>query len=180
MAARGVSLEAVATTAVTAAAVEEWARHAAPGEQLTYFTGPRLLQEAPAVVAARRLEAQGEVLFFQRRKAPGLFDYVMQRRRNAERPPLSRAGVEDRAPGTRFDDELEDLMAVLRRLASLALECPSNKQLAEKAGLKDAESARYRLGLLQQQGRIEVRTPPEGPRVITIVSSGQSTAGGAR
>lgn len=180
MTARGAAaLEAVASTAVNAAAVEDWASRASPGDELTYFIGPRLLQ-VPAVRAARRLEAAGEVLFFQRRKGPGLFEYVMQRRRNVERKPLSRAGVEERAQGCRFDDELEDLMAVLRRLATLELECPSNKRLAEMAGLKDSESARYRLGLLGQQGRISVRTPLEGSRVITIISTGHSTASGGQ
>jgi hypothetical protein len=47
------------------------------------------------------------------------------------------------------------------------------------AGLKDAESARYRLGLLAACGRINVRTPVQGPRLVTIVASGRSTARGA-
>jgi hypothetical protein len=169
------------TTAVTAEAAIEWARHARPGEKFVYFTGPALLQALPVVAAARALHEAGEVIFVQERRSPGVRDYVMLKRRNVEPPrPLSRAGVEERAPGTKVDDDLEDLMAVLRRLAARGLVCPSNARLADMAGLKDAESARYRLGILQQAGRIAVRTPPVGARIVTIVATGLSTAAGGQ
>jgi hypothetical protein len=165
--------EAVTAIAVSAEAALEWARHARPGEKFVYFTGPALIQALPVVAAARRLHDLGEVIFVQERRGPGTRDYVMLKRRNAEpQRPSSRGEAFERAPGCKVDDELEDLMAVLRRLAARALECPSNKQLADMAGLKDSESARYRLGLLAQAGRIEVRTRAEGARIVTIVSTG--------
>jgi hypothetical protein len=68
-------------------------------------------------------------------------------------------------------------MAVLRRLAARGLECPSNAKLAEMAGLKDAESARYRLGLLAQAGPNRGQDAARGPRIVTIVATGLSTGG---
>lgn len=170
----------VGELAVTPEAAFEWASKARPGERFVYFTGSALSQSLPVVAAARKLEAAGEVLFLQERKAPGVRDYIMQKRRNVEPPVLSRAGIEERAPGTRVDDDLEDLMAVLRRLANLGLECPSNAKLAEMAGLKDAESARYRLGLLGTCGRVNVKTLVQGQRIVTIVASGRSTSAGGQ
>jgi hypothetical protein len=151
-----------------------------PGERFVYFTGAGA--HPIAAGGGRGAQARGKPArscSCRSAKGPGVRDYIMLKRRNAEPPqPLSRAGVELRPPGTRVDEEIEDLMAVLRRLAALGVECPTNAKLADLASLKDAESARYRLGLLEQQGRINVRTPPEGARVITIIASGLTTAAG--
>ncbi len=168
-----------ATYAVTPQAALEWARHARPGEKFIYFTGPALIQALPVVDTARKLHEAGEVIFVQERAGPGIRHYLMLKRRNAEPKVLSRAAIDTPVPGTRVDEDLEDLMAVLRRLANLGLECPTNSKLADMAGLKDAESARYRLGLLAACGRINVTTPVQGPRIVTIVASGRSTARGA-
>lgn len=175
------------TSAAPAQAVEHWAKAARPGERFVYFTGPALVRSLPVVDAVERLKMLGEVLTVQQRRGPHLFDYLVIKRRNVEPPPLSAAAVGARGssvsrPGhptgasQSLSDDLEDLMAVLRRHANLGRECPSNAELARLAGLKDAESARYRLAQLATCGRIAVRTPPQGPRVVTIVSSGRSTA----
>lgn len=171
----------VAASAVSAEAALEWARHAKPGEKFIYYTGPCLIQALPVVAAARQLHEAGEVIFVQERRGPGVRDYVMLKRRNAEPVrPASRGPAFERAPGCKVDDDLEDLMAVLRRLAAKGLECPSNARLADMAGLKDAESARYRLTVLQSTRRIEVKTTSAGQRIITIVASGLSTGTGGR
>lgn len=170
-----------AAIGVTPAAIAEWVARARPGERFVYFTGSFLLQTMPAVVAARRLADRGEVLTLQQRRPDARIDYFMQKRANVERRALSSSAVEgpSRTAVGRADEESELLMAVLRRLANLGQACPTNRQLAEAAELKDAESARYRMSLLSIAGRIRVETPPQGPRVITIVSSGRSTARGS-
>ena len=160
-------------------AIDQWFGRAQPGERLVYFTGLFLVPAMPVVARARALADAGEVLTLQQRRGDGRIDYVMQKRANVERKALSRSAIEMKAPGTAVDDEVEQLMAVLRRLANLGHQCPSNAGLAQLAELKDAESARYRMSLLAIAGRITVATPPQGPRIVTIVSSGRSTARGA-
>jgi hypothetical protein len=176
MAGGGLAQKSHPAPAITADAVNGWAAEAKPGETFIYHSGAFLVQSLASVAAARALVARGEALFIQRRTGPGQFDYMIQKRRNAEGRPISCASVEERAPGTTVDEEVEQLMAVLRRLASFGKPCPTNRQLAELAMLKDAESARYRLTQLSIAGRIKVEMPPQGVRVITIVSSGRSTA----
>lgn len=156
--------------------VTDWFRRALPGEALAYFTGRYLVKDDPRVKAADRLIAAGLVLAVQQKLGAGVYEYRIVKRRNAEPAPLSRAGVEEKAPKTHTDDESEQLIAVLRLLANRGQMCPTNAALADLACLKDAESARYRLNQLSIAGRISVVTPPQGPRVVTIVSSGRSTA----
>jgi hypothetical protein len=185
--------------------LQQWLATAAPGEAFTYFIGAMLVPGMAIVVAARAASERGEVILTQRRREDRLFDYLATKRRNAERSlggeslcgdprqanrgsranqPLSRSGVDcsgSRAFGRGVadaDEEKEWLMAVLRRLASFGKPCPTNRELAAIAQLKDAESVRYRLGLLAAEGRIKIHTPPQGPRVVTIVASGRSTARG--
>lgn len=178
--------------AASAERITQWAAAAAPGDRATYFTGHFLPLRHPAVDAARALHARGEVLFTQSRRADGRFDYHVTKRKNAEAGCLSAAafqsnraaggklGVHGGATGANREpsmaEELDSLMAVLRRLANFAKPCPTNAALADMAYLKDAESARYRLGLLQQAGRIDIRRLADDRRVVTIVSSGRSTA----
>lgn len=167
-----------AESAVSAAALHEWVRRAEPGQRFVYFTGQALIRALEVVKAARALHDRGEVLLTQQRRGDGCFDYQVTRRRNAEPPASSRgraAAADERRDGARTEWETEQLMAVLRGLASRREACPTNRELAEKALLKDAESVRYRLNLLSIAGRIRVAAMPDGSRVVTIVSSGQST-----
>jgi hypothetical protein len=177
MAAAGGGAVSTVTHAVTAEAALEWARHARPGEKFVYFSGAVLIEALPIVAAVRKLHDCGEVLFVQERRGESVRDYCIIKRRNVE-PARPRSRGVARSGYWVGDEQLEDLMAVLRRLAARGLDCPGNARLAEMAGLKDAESARYRLGLLAQAGRIEVRTPPEGPRIVTITATGLSTGEG--
>lgn len=168
--------ETVTRPIASAEAVEEWARRARPGDTFVYHSGGFLVKSLPAVTAARSLVDRGEALFFQRKLGPGQYDYCIQKRANAERQ-LSAGQLAGRQVGTAIDqEEYDQLMAVLRRLANFKLPCPTNRELAEMAELKDAESVRYRLTQLSIAGVIGVRTPPQGPRVITITASGRSTA----
>jgi hypothetical protein len=74
------------------AAALEWARHARAWRAFVYFTGPALIQSLPVVAAARKLSTTpARSLFVQERKGPGVRDYIMLKRRNAEPPVLSRA-----------------------------------------------------------------------------------------
>lgn len=159
-----------------AEAVEEWARKARPGETLVYHSGAFLVKSLAAVRAADALIERGEAIPVQVRIGPGQFDYCLQKRANAERQ-LSAGAINGRKVGSAIDaEEYEQLLAVLRRLANFKQACPSNKELARLAELKDAESVRYRLTQLSIAGVIAVRTPPQGVRVVTIVASGRSTA----
>jgi hypothetical protein len=158
---------------VTAEAVNEWSRIARPGDVLVYFTGCGLLKSLPAVQAADKLHAKGEVSFFQQKRGPALFDYCMQKRARPQRT-LSRAGIE-----STMSEDLTVLLGVLKRLARTGQPCPSNAALAEECGFKDAESVRYRLALLVVRSAIDIATPLQGPRVITIHSTGLSTGRGA-
>lgn len=170
-----------AEQAVSAAAFSEWVRRAEPGQRLVYFTGLALIQSLEVVKAVRGAAERGEVLMTQQRRSDGLLDYQATRRRNAEPLASSRGRAtiaDERRDGARTEWETEQLMAVLRGLASRAEACPTNRELAEKALLKDGESVRYRLNLLQIAGRIRIAATPQGVRVVTIVSSGRSTASG--
>lgn len=168
--------EIVMRPLASAQAVEEWASSARPGEIFIYHSGDRLVQSLPAVTAARSLHDRGEVLLFQKKLGPGQYDYCIQKRANAERQ-LSAGQLAGRPVGTAIDqEEYDQLIAVLRRLANFKLPCPTNRELAQLAELKDAESVRYRLTQLSIAGVIIIRTPPQGPRVITIAASGRSTA----
>lgn len=162
-------------------AVKEWARRARPGEVLVYYSGAFLVKAMPAVRAADALIAAGEVIPIQKKLGPGRYDYSIQKRRNAERQLSAGAlggSATARRVGVAVDgEELERLMAVLRRLANFRLPCPVNAELARLAQLKDAEAARYRLKLAEEQGLIRVRVPtPGAQRVVTIIASGRSTA----
>lgn len=161
-------------------AIEAWLETAKPGDAHTYFTGSFLIQ-IPAVIMARRLCDQGEVILVQQRNDRGTLDYVMKRRANVEPPPMSAAQAGRRRPppiDASIEAETERLMAVLRRLAERKHPTPTNRQLAEKAALKDADAARYRLCLLASKGRIKIANLADGTRVITIVASGARTGRG--
>lgn len=162
-----------------------WLVAAQPGERFVYFTGLFLVPKMPVVREAARLREAGAIITAQQRREDRRFDYLAIKRRHADGSPanqprsLSRAAV---GAGTgrggekgQASEESDCLMAILRRLASRGEICPTNARLAEMALLKDAESVRYRLGLLQQCGRIDVATTPAGIRVVTIVASGRST-----
>jgi len=160
-----------------AADVCEWSAAALPGDKLIYHSGG-FLPRSEAVAEVRRLESIGEILFVQSRIAPGQVDYIAIKRRNAEARGLPAASprTEYRGVDVETEEGAEALLAVLRRLANLGRTCPTNRELAELAILKDAESVRYRMGLLSAAGRIEVATPQQGARVVTICSSGRKTA----
>jgi len=156
-----------------------WGDTAQPGDEIVYHEGAFLVKQLPTVRAADALIAAGEALPIQQKLGPSLFQYRLQKRRNAERV-LSAAKAGNRGAATGFtvdDEEVEQLMAVLRRLANFSKRCPPYRELAELAQLRGGpEAARYRMKLLVKAERIRVHTPDEGPLVVTIVSSGRSTA----
>lgn len=181
---------APAPLTLTADDLRAWLDAAAPGERFVYFTGLFLVPKMPVVREAARLREAGAIITAQQRREDRRFDYLAIKRRHADgslrgspihanRGSLSRASVGG-ASGRggekgQASEESDCLMAILRRLASRGEICPTNARLAEMALLKDAESVRYRMGLLQQCGRIDVATNAAGVRVVTIVASGRST-----
>jgi hypothetical protein len=166
MARGGASAQTIPTITqapVTGEAVLDWLAAAQPQDVLVYFTGPMAIQTVPAVAEARRLAEAGKVCLFQQRRGPALFDYCMKKRSSPEREPLSRSEIEDS-----MAHDLKVLLGVLKRIARNDQPCPSNEALAEEAGLKDGKSARYRLILLMQAGKIDITTTLQGLRIVTI------------
>ncbi len=171
-----------------AEAVEHFGRTALPAETMVYFSGQWLVQSDPAVRAARRLIDLGLAIPTQKRLGPGLYDYYLTKRRNAEATPISRGQIEPtrrgdaaalrHAQGDRNDiaEDCAKLMAVLRGLVARGAVCPPDAELAARAFIGSKDAVRYRLNLLQANGRINLATTADGSRVVTIVASGRSTA----
>ncbi len=150
-----------------------WMDSARPGDCVVYATGPALDPSAAPAALVRRWIDGGEVLAKQQRHPAqaGVFHYIAQRREQRGEAVVKRV----RRNG-HFEETPEGrLFLVLVRLANLGLPCPCNRELAVHASLRDGEAVKYRLKLLENSGRIEVRWL-SGGRQVTITETGATTA----
>ena len=160
-----------------AAAVKGWAARNPPGAWLIYATGPALDPRHPTVALVKDMISTGEAIPAQGRGAGGLLQYRICR----ARPQLLAEGGQVRGTSRlRLDPEFAEtpagrILQLLSRPANLGLPTPSNRELAEQTGLRDAEAARYQLGLLVKAGHLTARTLASGARVVTIRATGRST-----
>lgn len=174
----GVEMPAVDHLREPIAALDTWLRAAEPGEELVYHRGHFLPSGSPVGQHVRKLIESGHVITSQRRReGGGGSDYLVIKRRNVEPLPFSAAQAGARtAPRSDVEQDCEQLMAVLRRLASRGLACPTNRVLAQMAHLDiSPDDVRYRLSQLAAAERIRIDEPPQGARIVTIVASGRRT-----
>lgn len=152
--------------------LEAWLARARPGDRMIYARGPALDPRHAVAALVARWSAEGEVLTLKQRIG-GELAHMAQRAR-----PRPAGAVPARR--LRRDAEFEEtpagrLFLHLARLANMGLPCPSNRELAEAAGLRDAEAARYLFNKLRAEGRIAVVSTGER-RVVTIAETGARTA----
>jgi hypothetical protein len=167
------------TSYVDQAQLEEWFAGASAGARAIYATGPAIDHRHPVKLLVDEWIRTGEALPFQVKLAPGQFQYCFQRAR-----PNLRAAADERgrsrvsADAEWRETEAGKIYMTLVRAANLGLPCPSNAALAEAAGLRDADAARYRVKTLAEEGRIEVVLSGAGRsfRRVRIVETGRWTA----
>lgn len=161
--------------------LEAWFAKAGPGAKCVYATGPGLDHREGAAALAREWAETGEAeLFKMRDPATGHLMHCARRLRPVQHDgsePARRARV---SADEAFRETPEGrLYLMLVRSANLGRPCPSNAALAEFAGLKNADQARYVLHeKLVKPGLIEVRHEGAGnaQRRVKIVETGRWTA----
>lgn len=145
-----------------------WAQQAMPGETATYARAPRLPRHDACAAAARMLAESGALFLFQARSdLPGLFDYRARRRSRA---------IETRPAPAELGADEERVLAILTAAAQARENCPSNTELAQRAGLTSKAAAAVIVGRLEKAGLIRREAAPEPIwRIVTIVESGLRT-----
>lgn len=150
------------------AQVNAWHRAAKPGERLIYAKGPQLLHGETTLRLRQLAECDAVHLFHRRSQDQAGFDYIAQRR-------------EDRVIKQQAPDP--QMMAVLLTFKSVAIaggRCPTDAELAEAMGLAVSQ-VQWLIAKLKKARLITTRLVPslDTPRfrIVTIVSTGQETAG---
>lgn len=160
-----------AAFSVDVEAFEHWVAASEPGDRFRYATGVVPPHKAPAWVMARALYDEGEVtLTSGKRPDNGEWDWFAVRRA-PEKPelPVIVTATAEVATGR--------VLRELRRCALNRLRCPTNAEIARSCGLPTPVAASYQLRKLVGAGAIRVLIKgPNAPRVVTIVSTGESTA----
>jgi hypothetical protein len=153
------------------AEVDAWAERAGIGEEIPYATGS-LTAGAAAPARMRALAHAGIVVLFQRR-INGMLHYFA--RRTAQPFPLTMlATAASKQPATH--DEAQRVLLVLKRVAAKGGPCPSNRELAKLAELRDGDQASYRLRCLRDAGLIRMHATAQLPgRQVTIAATGKTT-----
>ena len=163
-----------------AAQLAAWLASAAPGQRITYATGPGLDPGHPVKALVADWEETGEVVLHKQRhpKSNDLM-HIAQRRR----PDRAVASAAVRKVERPFEDgSPEDVIyRALARAANMGLPCPSNAALAEEAGLHDPDAASWRVRKLRDAGLIRIQcsgTARNSTRVVTIAATGRRTVEG--
>lgn len=159
---------------VSEEALRAWLAGAQAGDSFDYAFGAAIDSRARVVMVARHLHDQGLVGLRQQRQPDRSFRFYVVKRTQAEEVAVTPLpGNPTPEPGT----ELGDMLQHLRELANRNRPCPTNADLARALDLTDADAARYRLGLLHEQGHIRIeQRGPQISRVITITETGKSTS----
>jgi hypothetical protein len=148
--------------------LEGWLSNAEPGDSCIYAIAPFLGKSAIGSFM-RAAADRGEVLLVQRRRGE-CFEYEARRRAGAGPSPRARA-LELRDPVTA---EHCELLAALTAAVRLGRACPSNKELARLAGLRDRHEAAYEIKKLTAAGAIRIEPGCIAARVIEIVGVGRT------
>lgn len=157
------------------AALKTWIVRAADGATIDYAWGPGLDQSEPTVRMVSELIAGKQVMPHQKREN-GAPVYFLRRTKHVVMPEPVRRVV--RSPEHRATPAGQ-LFLVLEALAERGQPCPSYRELAEKADLRDLQAARYALTKLEAEGRIKIETDGH-ERIIHIVGTGLRTAAKSR
>ena len=166
-----------------AAQLAAWLASAAPGQRITYATGPGLDPGHPVKALVADWVATGEVLALQQRHPVSRELMYVAQRRKATGGALAgdRANVRPAASMPPVFDEgsPEDvILRALARAANMGLPCPSNAALAEEAGLHNPDAASWRVRKLRDAGLIRIDcsgTARNSTRVVTIAATGRRT-----
>lgn len=168
------------TSYVDLAQLEEWFAGAAAGAMAIYATGPSGAPGNPVQKLVNDWERTGEIIKLPNvRLGPNLWRYSLKRAR-----PSCRAAPDEKqrsrvTVGAEWrETEKGRVFMCLVRAANAGLPCPTNAGLAETAGLRDADAARYQIRLLRDERRIEVVLNGAGRcfRRVRIVETGRWTA----
>lgn len=161
--------------------MEQWFQAACFGAKLVYARGPGVDQRHDTAKIAADWAKTGEAeLFKVRDPANGQLLHCVRRKR-----PLASNDSESQRPARvsasdAFRETPEGrVYMMLVRSGNLGRSCPSNAALAEFAGLKNADQARYVLHeKLVKPGLIEIRHEGAGnaQRRVKIVETGRWTA----
>lgn len=159
--------------------LEAWFDRARAGDRQMYARGPALNPRHEVPMLIRDWIASGEATPVQARdQATRELLYFVVRCRPA---PANDAGAARIEIGDDDRDTPEGkIYLTLVRAANLGMPCPTNARLAEVAGLRDADAARYVLyEKLRNGGLIEIMPKGVNGRVVKIVKTGRVTADAA-
>lgn len=160
--------------------LEAWFAKAAPSAKKVYATGPALDHNEAVVALVRDWADSGEAELFKVRDPESRQLLHCVRRLK----PMQLADSSQRTVRISADEVFREtpegrVYMMLVRSANLGRGCPSNAALAEFAGLKNADQARYVLHeKLVKPGLIEIRHEGAGnaQRRVKIVETGRWTA----
>lgn len=164
--------------------LEAWFNKATPGAKKVYATGPALDHREAVVAMVSDWAAVGEAELFKVRD-PETRQLLHCVRRARPLHLFGTAGQDAPRPqrvsaSEAFRETPEGrVYMMLVRSANLGRACPSNAELAEFAGLKNADQARYVLHeKLAKPGLIEIRHEGAGnaQRRVKIMETGRWTA----
>lgn len=156
----------------------EWLKLPSVGNELIYAHGPALPKDNATCKRAYEMAQAGELLLFQKPAPRGKY-YHVRRVKLGAKAPQEKQGAdnlhrEQQVAGT----DAGRVLDILKRTANFNRQVPSLADLAQLAGLKDRQRARYLKQLLENRGLIEISRKQGCVQVVTIVSSGKSTRGG--
>lgn len=168
---------------------EHWAATAEPASRFAYHEGHSLPAASPAVQLARELFDDGEVTFAQERRPVGGFAYVAIKRAFPSPPregfqhraAKAKAKIAEKAAlqqaASKLDRPTRKVFIILREAARLRVQCPTDQELADVAGV-DLKTSAAILKRLHVVKLIELREGRIEKRVAVIRSTGWRTADG--
>jgi hypothetical protein len=160
-------------------ALNAWMRRAAAGEEFVYCEAPSPIRDE-TWLRAGELSRDGYVLTLSRRRAGGGYVYFARRTGKA----IARAI--DPVEAALAEAATDIIFRALKRAANFELPCPSDAELARRAGLTIRQQAQQRVRKLIDLGLVESTLAYEGgvpSRVVRICAgahagsaAGKSTA----
>lgn len=169
----------LAAASCTVAALDAWLDRAGDGNMCIYAQGGDLDQAAPIARHVAALAKAGKVLAHMRGQGSDR-QYLARKLPVPEdgtsgRPVL---GLRDAVPPMLRPDTNSGLVYEYLSQKAAALEpCPTNREIALKLRLSDAEAARYLVNQLERAGHIEIDDRgPRITRVVKIIAAGTRTS----
>lgn len=169
-------------TVATIEMIDHWLSYAKPGEELVYATRCWLPAKSAGAAHLRTLAGQG-LVHLKQRPIAGRPERNYVAERSSRRKPLVLAtkptrGIspQDRHGGVNDDvTAMNAVLPLLARAARFERPCPTDRKLAERAGLS-VEAVAHALDSLRSAGLIRVdgvKAPTL--RQVTIVATGHRT-----